>query len=349
MVRNIAEIPIFQDPARDTNNDLLGLRSQLWLKEPEDVCYYDKAIFAVLKTASGIFCDTMTRGLNEIHIENHDKFLDVLYSNSRTEDKADKKKGVFTVSNHLHYIDDPLLHAAMLRFRYLLSFMLFLGIDTEYNNWKWTPAEKRNFFYNPVQVFRKMFRTFFGRTKTVPILRGQGLEQIAFQKLEEFLQNGDWVHVFGEGTRTRKEGELGQFKPGPGKLIKRAPNTVVIPFGHDGMQEAIPWGIAKEVYEKQPHHPVTQFLEKNFGADYEKNKALRITDHILRNVLKTRKRIQIVIGEPMDLSKLADSVPDTPEGYMIISNVIRAEVEKCLKRAVELNRRAKQKESINEK
>ena len=43
----------------------------------------------------------------------------------------------------------------------------------------------------------------------------------------------------------------------------------------------------------------------------------------------------------MDLSELAASVPDTPAGYMIIANTIRAEVEKCHKEAVKLNIKVK--------
>jgi 1-acyl-sn-glycerol-3-phosphate acyltransferase len=369
MVRSIAETPKFQEAPHETNSDLIGLRSQLWLKDREDISYYDKAFFAALKTISGLVCDSITQVLNETHIENHDNFLKNLDREDRTDPETGETEGLLTVSNHLHYVDDPLIHAALIKFKYLLSFLLLFGEDSEYDNWKWTPAAKENFFYNPNLFLRKFFRTFFGRTKTVPILRGKGLEQLALIKLEEFLQNGDWVHIFGEGTRTKVHGVLNEFHPGVGKLVKRAPKTKVIAFGHAGLEEAVPWGVSRGIYDKQPKHSATQFVEKfvneilenktirkfadpilekvfktqlpRENINTENNQVLRITDGILRCLIKTRKRIQVVVGEPLDMSELAASVPDTPAGYMIIAHAIRTEVEKCHKRAVELNQQAK--------
>ena len=290
MVRSILENTHLHEAPQETNNDLIGLHSQLWLKKPEDITYYDKAIFAGLKTISGLVCDCITQVLNETHIKNHNNFLKNLDRKDRTDPETGETKGLLTVSNHLHYVDDPFTQAALVKFKYLLSFLLLFGVNSEYDNWKWTPAAKENFFYNPNLFLRKFFRTFFGRTKTVPILRGKshGLEQKALLKLEEFLQRGDWVHIFGEGTRTKVHGVLNEFHPGVGKLVKRAPDTIVVAFGGDGLQEAVPWGVSRAIYDKQSKHPATQVVEK-FVNEILGNETIRkFADPILKKVFKTQ-------------------------------------------------------------
>ena len=297
--------------AERSNNDLVGLRSQLWAKKSGDVSYYDKAIFAALKTGAGIACDSITKGLNRIEIENHEAFLELLSKKGRNG------RGLLTVANHLHYLDDPLLHAAMLDSRYLNSYKILFGNNAEYDDWKWTPADKKNFFYSEIPIARRMFRWFFGRTKTVPILRGRGLNQIAHQKLEEHLREGDWVNNFAEGGRTRKYGELRPFKPGVGKLISEAPETIILPFGHDGMEQVSPFGCAKEVCKQMPKE-------------------------IRNKIVQFRKRIQIVFGEPCTLSDLGLEPANTREGYQEIADAIRPMVAECHQRAIELNRMAGQ-------
>lgn len=297
--------------AERSNEDLIGLRSQIWAKNPEEVSYYDKVIFAVLKTWAGLACDSITKGLNRTEIENWDTFLDLLSKKDRNG------KGLLTVGNHLHYLDDPLLHGAMLDFSYLNSYRIAFGDYTEYENWKLTPADKKNFFYSEIPIIRRILRWFFGRTKTVPILRGQGLDQIAHQKLEEHLRGGDWVNNFAEGGRTRKYGELRPFKPGIGKLISEAPETIILPFGHDGMEQVSPIGCAKEVCERMPKE-------------------------IRNKIIQFRKRIQIVFGEPVALSDLGLKPANTREGYQEIADAIRPMVAECHQRAMKLNRMAGQ-------
>ena len=70
-------------------------------------------------------------------------------------------------------------------------------------------------------------------------MRGRGIHQEAFEVLTRKLCQGDWVGIFGEGTRAKQYGTLGEFKPGVGYLLKRAPDTVVVPIGHDGVQSDV--------------------------------------------------------------------------------------------------------------
>lgn len=286
-----------------SNEDLKGLSSQLWAVPDGNFSIGQKSVFAVLGTVSGIVCDSITKVMNDIEIEGHENFLDIKRKSDRDG------RGLLTVLNHLHYTDDPLLHVALLKMSYMDCWKTLFGDDHEFEDWKWTPAEKKNFFFHRNEVVRKIYRWFFGMTKTVPILRGQGIEQDSFQGLIDKLKRGDWVSIFGEGTRTRVHGVLGDFKPGLGALIKGAPSSIVLPIGHDGLHEVSPMGCAVEV--KDP-----------------------ATGKIRKDGMSTGKKIHVVVGEPMDLSEMAEEVPETPEGYMVLSNAVRDEVAKCHRKAL---------------
>lgn len=290
----------------DSFSRLGKMPSGLWHKGHENFTALDKGIFAGLEIISGFICDSITKVLNHTYIENQDTFLR-LY-----ERKNRDGKGLLTVSNHTHYIDDPLLIAAMMNLKYLNSSRLIIGDDSEVKNFKWTPAEKKNFFFNT-----DIAAWFFGRTKTVPVQRGLGLEQKSWINLQDYLKQGDYVHVFGEARRTRKLGYLDKFKPGIGNLISEAPDTIILPWGHDGMQNAIPHGCSPEVHK----HLKAQNKLPNFIAN-------------------PGSRIQVVIGEPFTLTEIAKRTPKTNEGYIKIANEIRERVKPCFERAIELNQSA---------
>ena len=59
---------------------------------------------------------------------------------------------------------------------------------------------------------------FFLSGKTLPIERGQGLQQPAMQTAAQLLAQGDWVHLFPEG-RVSFSGRLQACRWGVGKLI----------------------------------------------------------------------------------------------------------------------------------
>jgi len=285
---------------------LLNMPSGLWHKGHDKFTALDKGIFAGLEVISGLVCDSITKVLNHTHIENHDTFTNLYETKNR------EGKGLLSVSNHTHYIDDPLLIAAMMDYKYLNSLRLIYGDDSEIINFKWTPAAKENIFFNT-----NIAAWFFGRTKTVPVQRGLGLDQLPWINLQKFLRNGDYIHVFGEATRTREIGKLGGFKPGIGNLISEAPDTIILPWGHDGIQNALPFGCAPEVYK-----------QLDFGG--------KLSTYFIN----PRSRIQIVVGEPFSLKEMAHDEPKTPKGYAEIANAIREKVKPCFEQAIELNRTA---------
>lgn len=307
--------------AKTVLDDLYGRRSQLWSRD--DISAADKLVFSALEVVSGLTCDAITRVLNTIDIENHDAFLGVY-------DKRDRDKlygpdtGLLTAGNHSHYVDDPLIVAAFLRFRYMNALKMILGDDSEFKNWHWMPAAKENFFNHRDPLVRKIFRTFFGYTKTVPIARKGTVkdnnfkpgEQIAVRRLEELLGRGDWVNIFPEGTRAFKHGEMNPFKKGVGKLaVEAGENAVFLPFGHDGMENVSPMGAKMEVLDEKTTKPLKDFV-------------------------RTGQRIQVVMGDPIVLRDMVKGVPHNERSYAEVTEFVRGEVERCMRRAIELNKEA---------
>ncbi len=77
----------------------------------------------------------------------------------------------------------------------------------------------------------------------VPIVRGAGLDQPGFHFLLDRLREGQWVHIFTEGGRTRHPLALMShpFKSGIGRLIVET-QPIAIPFYHYGMHKVLPVG-----------------------------------------------------------------------------------------------------------
>jgi monolysocardiolipin acyltransferase len=155
----------------------------------------------------------MTR-MNSLEIEGLDRFISA---------RGRSGRGLLTYSNHVSLFDDP-----------LLTSNLPLG---GYDDIRWVAADALNFFGSRVKAF------IFSGGKAVPIVRGAGFNQPGFDFLRDRLIDGDWVHVFPEGGRTRKgEGRLGeQFKAGLGRLIVET-KPLALPFYHHGMHEILPIG-----------------------------------------------------------------------------------------------------------
>jgi len=134
-----------------------------------------------------------------------------------------RESGLLSFSNHVSFFDDPLLIANLGQWRHRAV--------------RWIPADHINFFGSRFKGF------LFGTGKCVPIIRGGGLDQPGFSFLLDRLRDGDWVHIFPEGGRTRdSEGRLRTpFKRGIGRLMAEAQPTVM-PLYHYGMHRVLPIG-----------------------------------------------------------------------------------------------------------
>lgn len=132
-------------------------------------------------------------------------------------------RGLLTFSNHVSLFDDPWLTAC-------LTHHSGPGL-------RWIAADALNFFANPLSAW------VFSAGRCVPIVRGVGLDQPGMHFLADRLRAGDWVHVFPEGGRTRRDGAQLQtpFKPGLAWLTA-ASRPVLLPFVHRGMGSVLPVG-----------------------------------------------------------------------------------------------------------
>jgi 1-acyl-sn-glycerol-3-phosphate acyltransferase len=130
-------------------------------------------------------------------------------------------------------------------------------------------ADRKNFFGDPKsrrfkdRVLSVLGKYFFTHLRAYPVDRRKGDLSQVDQWIELLKQN--IVVVFPEGTRSRT-GEIGEGKPGVGKLIYKARPTV-IPVRMSGSGDVLPVGSV---------------------------------------IPRAFQRVDIVIGRPLDLSELLD-------------------------------------------
>lgn len=99
---------------------------------------------------------------------------------------------------------------------------------------RWTMCAHDRCFKNPI------FSSFFRTTKVLPVERGTGLDQLGMRAAEYQLNQGQWIHIFPEGTRSQ---QLLPMKLGVGKLVAACKKTpLVVPILHSGMENVQPRG-----------------------------------------------------------------------------------------------------------
>ena len=186
-----------------------GLPSSLRHWDPQDR-WYKPAVSAAVILLSRFTMQVM----NRIRFEDRHHW-DEAFGN--------RPRGLLSFSNHVSLFDDPFLISC-------------LG-ELHYRNIRWIPADHINFFGNAAKGW------LFSCGKCIPIIRGGGLDQPGFAFLRERLLDGDWVHIFPEGgrTRDRTEGLKLPFKSGIGRLMVEA-RPKVLPFVHRGMSQVLPIG-----------------------------------------------------------------------------------------------------------
>uniref|UniRef100_A0A803Q088 Tafazzin family protein n=1 Tax=Cannabis sativa TaxID=3483 RepID=A0A803Q088_CANSA len=176
---------------------------------------------AVAVPVIGNVCHVFMHGLNRIQVYGIEKFHDALLNRP-------KDKPLITVSNHVASVDDPFVIAALLPPHVLL----------DAQNLRWTLCASDRCFKNPVTS------AFFRSVKVLPVSRGDGIYQKGMDIAISKLNQGGWVHIFPEGSRSRDGGRtMRSSKRGVGRLIVDADNVpLVLPFVHSGMQEIMPVG-----------------------------------------------------------------------------------------------------------
>ena len=153
------------------------------------------------------------QGLNTVVIEDGDRFAAARIPG----------RGLLTFSNHVSLFDDPLLTACI--------------SETDWLRARWIAADALNFFGTPFRA------AVFNAGRCVPVVRGAGIDQPGMNFLIERLNEGDWVHIFPEGGRSKDLHRRLKtpLKTGLAELV-RASAPILLPFHHHGMRDVLPIG-----------------------------------------------------------------------------------------------------------
>lgn len=143
----------------------------------------------------GNVCHVFMHGFNRIQVYGAEKLHQALLQ--RPENKS-----LLTVSNHVASVDDPFVIAS------LLPPSIFLNA----HSLRWTLCATDRCFSNPATS------AFFRCVKVLPVSRGDGIYQKGLDMAISKLNNGGWVHIFPEGSRSRDGGKtMGSAKRGVGR------------------------------------------------------------------------------------------------------------------------------------
>lgn len=156
----------------------------------------------------------ITSKMNSLTIEGRDHYDEAIQRINR---------GLITYANHVSMLDDPLLISNL--------------APREYDRIRWVASDAVNFFGSAAKAW------FFTAGKCVPLVRGAGIDQPGYFFLRDRLLDGDWVHIFPEGGRTRDPEALmsGSFKTSIGRLMDET-RPLMLPYYHYGLHNVLPVG-----------------------------------------------------------------------------------------------------------
>ncbi|KAJ3723354.1 acyltransferase-domain-containing protein, partial [Lentinula raphanica] len=182
----------------------------------------------------GLTCKAfLNSGLCKISINGLQYLTQELDNPHRSHDR-----GILTISNHISTLDDPVTWG-ILPMKYYLRSSRFT---------RWTLGASDIMFTNP------LFSTFFRYGQVLETFRGKGIYQPAVENAIEKLNQGCWVHLFGEGKvnqpGTYRKDENGfailpRFKWGVGRILSSTDHPpIVIPMWITGFDKLMPEGRA---------------------------------------------------------------------------------------------------------
>ncbi len=137
--------------------------------------------------------------------------------------KREKAPYVFA-SNHTTMFDSGFIDCALFFTKGLRSYKYLPYHTPEYGN-----------FYR-----NRLLSWYMDIVKCIPVERGKGIDQFSQKVVTQKLIEGNVVHIFPEGTRSRT-GELLPGKAGVGKRIYES-RVKVIPCYHEGLRNILPVG-----------------------------------------------------------------------------------------------------------
>ncbi|PPQ92361.1 hypothetical protein CVT25_008711 [Psilocybe cyanescens] len=226
-------------------------------------------------TTVGLACKAfLNSGLSTIQVNGLQILRDALDGRNR-----DPNRGVLTVCNHISTLDDPVTWGILPAHYYLSS-----------RTTRWALGASDIMFTNPV------FSTFFSLGQTLETFRGKGIYQDAVDTAILKLDQGQWVHLYGEGKvnqpkdyRRDKEGRvcIPIFKWGVGRILMETNvPPVVIPMWLTGFDQLMPEG-----------RPFPNKYLPRIGA-----------------------RMSVTFGQPISADKLRESLVVSPNNSDVVSS-----------------------------
>ncbi|KAG8218352.1 acyltransferase-domain-containing protein, partial [Butyriboletus roseoflavus] len=183
-------------------------------------------------SAVGLACKAfLNSGLCSITVSGLPILLDAL-----KRERRNSGQGLITVSNHLSTLDDPVTWG-------ILPFENFTNSRTI----RWVLGASDIMFTNP-SVERGLL-PFFRKGQVIETFRGNGIWQPALDVAIEKLNQGHWLHMFGEGKVHQpilyplNDGiaHLPRFKWGLGRIIMETNvPPLVIPMWLTGFDKLVP-------------------------------------------------------------------------------------------------------------
>ena len=159
------------------------------------------------------------------------KLFVIFFTNTRvhnrlcTHQTGDLKKSAVDHLNHTTGIDDPLIWAATLTTRELLTL-------ANCDRLRWVSGAKEIMFNHPILAW------YFTNTRVIPTIRGRGVMQEGVNKAIEILKRRDgWMHVFPEGRVNKNSYRVyTRLKWGIGRMMAEARPTL-LPLRHFDLEQ----------------------------------------------------------------------------------------------------------------
>ena len=172
------------------------------------------------------------------------------------------------VSNHLALIDSWFAG-------YAIAFPKFL-----WKHWllTWHMPEEKNYC-------RGFLAPFLWLNRTIPIIRGVApIEQkVARDKVVSVLTNGEAIHIFPEGTRSRS-GRIENYTAGIGRIYMGVPDCSILPIYIRGAEKILP------IRTKSPR------LFKNIDIVIVKPRKLTSPDHGIQGRVDISRQVFSILS-----------------------------------------------------
>ena len=176
------------------------------------------------------------------------------------------------MSNHLTLLDDL----------FLGPLLFFPKTLKGYEYIPYHAPEENNFYKIP------LISWFMRKAKSIPLIRGRGVNQEGVSRLISAVKNGGMLHIYPEGTRSR-DGEIGKPKLGVGRIVCET-GTPVLPVYHQGLERILPIGAKSIGFGREIRIAIGEplYFEKELKMNNNIRTWRAITDRIMDSIHQQR-------------------------------------------------------------